>query len=283
MTELDRRLNAYRPDLADASLKGLVEAARFASGEAGRVTVPVIALRPQPEVERGIDTEILYGEEITIFERRNGWCWGKALSDGYVGYLPEEAVSLAKPAPTHIVTVPRTFVYPEPELRKPHVATLSMGSRVTVAEHAEARGNHYIVLSNGKALFSRHVRPLTEPPEEDYVAVAARFLETPYLWGGRSGFGIDCSGLVQLAMLMAGQSAPRDTDMQASGLGMPIDRSDLTHGDLVFWKGHVAIMEDAETMIHANGNTMTVARERLDDAIARIGHLYGQPTQYRRP
>jgi cell wall-associated NlpC family hydrolase len=283
MTMLDRRLHAYRPDLAEAGLEGKVEATCFVSGTPARVCVPVVALRPQPDFARGIDTELLYGEDITIFDRADGWCWVKAASDGYVGYLPEDAIAEAATTPTHIVVPQRTFLYPEPELRKPYKTVLSMGSRVHIAGEAEARGNRYLVLDDGTAIFSKHLLPLGALDGQDYVDIAARFLGTPYLWGGRSGLGIDCSGLVQLALQMTGRSAPRDTDMQAADLGEPIERSDVRRGDLVFWKGHVAIFEDPETIIHANGHTMTVARENFEAAVERIGWLYEQPTGYRRP
>lgn len=283
MTMFDRRLHAYRSDLAEAALEGKVEASRFVEGAPARVAVPVVALRPEPALARGIDTELLLGEQVTVFDRADGWCWVKAASDGYVGYVPADALSQIDPTPTHIVTVARTFLYPEPELRKPHLTTLSMGSRVHVAGEAEARGNHYAVLADGTAIFARHVQPIGALDGADYVEVAARFLETPYLWGGRSGLGIDCSGLVQLAMLMTGRQAPRDTDMQAAGLGEAIDRSEIRRGDLVFWKGHVAIFEDPQTILHANGHSMTVARENFEAAVERIGSLYQQPTGYRRP
>jgi cell wall-associated NlpC family hydrolase len=279
---LDRRLNAFRPDLAEASLKGKVEAERFVEGVSARVVVPVIALRPKPDLASGIDTELLMGEAVAVFERHNGWCWVKALSDGYVGYLPETAIAEGAAAPTHVVIPQRTFLYPEPELRKPHAAILSMGSLVRVTGTAEARGNHYVVLKDGTAIFAKHVQPIGENRGGDFVEIALRFIETPYLWGGRSGLGIDCSGLVQLALSMTGRSAPRDTDMQAAGLGRPIEREELKRGDFVFWKGHVAIMEDPETIVHANGHTMTVARENFAAAVERIGWLYEQPTGYRR-
>ncbi|KQV84443.1 NlpC/P60 family protein [Rhizobium sp. Root1220] len=283
MTMLDRRLHAYRPDLADASLEGRVEALRFVTGTPARVAVPVVGLRPAPDLARGVDTELLLGEVVTVFDRANGWCWVKAASDGYVGYLQENALNETEPAPTHIVTVQRTFLYQEPELRKPYKAILSMGSRVRIVGATEARGNHYAMLEDGSAIFAKHVRSLDAEHGEDYVEVATKFLETPYLWGGRSGLGIDCSGLMQLSLSMTGTSAPRDTDMQAVSLGVPIDRDELRRGDLVFWKGHVATMEDPETIIHANGHTMTVARENFQDAVKRIGWLYEQPTGYRRP
>lgn len=279
---LDRRLHAFRPDLADIALKGQVDAERFVLPEPAMVTAPVVALRPKPDLSAGIDTELLIGEDVRVFERSQGWAWVQAVDDGYVGYLPEDGLGPVVAA-THIVTVPRTFVYSGADLRFPTRLALSMGSRLTISGEAETRGTRYLLLPDGGALVARHLRPLSDPPAPDYVSVAGLFLETPYLWGGKSGFGIDCSGLVQLAMRLAGHDAPRDSDMQASGLGKPIERQDLRRGDLVFWKGHVAIMEDETSMIHANGNTMTVARETLEAAIERIGWLYGAPTGYRRP
>ncbi len=280
---LDRRLNAYRADLAEAALKGQVEAARFVEGTPARLAVPVAALRPRPDLAIGIDTELLFGEEVTVFDRAGGFAWVKARQDGYVGYLPEAALSDAEAAPTHRVVVPRTFVYPGPDLRFPASSAFSMGSLVTVVGEAETRGTRYHILPDGRAIVAGHCLSLGSWPSDDYVAIAARFLETPYLWGGRSGFGIDCSGLVQLSLQMTGRSAPRDSDMQASGLGAIISREELRRGDLVFWKGHAGIMEDENTLLHANGHTMTVAREDFEAAVRRIGWLYDMPTGYRRP
>ncbi|MFN7025719.1 MAG: C40 family peptidase, partial [Pseudorhizobium sp.] len=249
MTEdLDKRLHAYRLDLADERLQGRVAAERFVAGEPARVGIPVAALRPLPDARHGIDTELLLGETLRVFERKDGWAWVQADQDGYVGYLPEGQVSEAEVA-THIVCVPRTFLYPEPELRRPPLAALSVGSRLSVVGEAETRGTRYVVLHDGSALVAAHCCAAGERLAGDYVQVAARFLETPYLWGGRSGFGIDCSALVQLSLMMVGRSAPRDSDMQAA-FGKEATRDDLRRGDLVFWKGHVGIMEDAETLLH---------------------------------
>lgn len=280
---LDRRLNAYRPELADARLAGQVEAARFVEGEAGTVAVPVADLRPKPDLGTGIDTQLLLGEPLRIFERRDGWAWVQAETDGYVGYMAEaELVSPAQQS-THGVVQPRTFVYPEPDMKRPRGVALSLGSRIAVTGEAETRGTRYLLLAGGGAIVAHHCAPIGTIANDDYVAIAARLLETPYLWGGKSAFGIDCSGLVQLSMMMAGWSAPRDSDMQAAGLGHEIGFHELRRGDLVFWKGHIAIMEDEETMIHANGHTMSVAREGLKAAVERIGYLYGAPTICRRP
>ena len=280
---LDRRLHAYREDLADAALQGQVTAARFASGEPARLAVAVAGLRPRPDTASGIDTELLFGEDVTVFDRADGWAWVQAKTDGYVGYLPEGVLATGTDQPTHHVIVPRTFVYPGADLRFPASAALSMGSRIAVVGEAETRGTRYFLLADGRAVVAGHCLPLGTYATDDYVAIAARFLETPYLWGGRSGFGIDCSGLVQLALQMTGRTAPRDSDMQASGLGAVIAREDLRRGDLVFWKGHAGIMADEKTLLHANGHTMTVALEDFEAAVKRIGWLYEMPTGYRRP
>ncbi len=281
-TTLDRRLNIFRADLADETLKGKVEAERFVKGTPAQVTVPVIGLRPKPDLTAGVDTELLLGETIRVFEKVSGWAWVQADADGYAGYLPETAFGQTV-ASTHRIIAPRTFLYPAAELRKPPVAALSMGSQMRFVGEAETRGTRYLMTENGEGVIAAHCLNVEQRSAEDYVSIALRFLETPYLWGGRSGFGIDCSGLVQLSMAMAGTSVLRDTDMQVRSLGTEITREELRRGDLVFWKGHVGIMEDEETLLHANGHTMNVSRENLDEAIKRIGWLYEMPTAYRRP
>ncbi|OLP59053.1 peptidase P60 [Xaviernesmea oryzae] len=279
----DRRLHAYRPDLAEEALRGRVEALAFVEGNPAMVTVPVVQLRPQPDLSASTDTELLLGETVRVLDVAQGWAWVKADRDDYVGYIPDYAVLPDGPVSTHIVTVPRSFVYSGPDLRFPTVQAVSMGCRLKLVGEHSTRGTLYRTLEDGSAVVAAHVAPLEAPPADDFVAVAARFLETPYLWGGRSGFGIDCSGLVQLSLMMAGHAAPRDTDMQEAGLGRAIAPEELRRGDLVFWKGHVAIMEDETTILHANGHSMTVAREPLEEAIGRTERLYGRPTGYRRP
>lgn len=279
---LDRRLNVIRPDLADAKLEGRVQAERFITGEPAQVALPVVGLRPKPEMVSGIDTELLLGEAIRVFDRADGWAFVQAQADGYVGYMPQVAIGAVEVA-THTVIAPRTFLYPAAELRKPPVSALSMGSRLTFVGEEETRGTRYLMTAKGEGVIAAHCLPVDRFVCDDYVSVALRFLETPYLWGGRSGFGIDCSGLVQLSMAMTGKFALRDTDMQVKSLGTEIEREELRRGDLVFWKGHVGIMEDETTLLHANGHTMNVARENLDEAIQRIGWLYDRPTAYRRP
>lgn len=286
MTAHDARLHAFRADLADIRLKGEVAAERFVAGRPARIATSVVDLRRAPRADSGIDTQFLFGDDVVVFDEADGWAWVQGERDGYVGYVSVAELGARQATPTHIVSAARTFLYPGPDLRLPRSGQLSMGSTVTVTGVAETRGTHYAVLPSGETIIAGHLLPVGEHAA-DYVSVAETFLGTPYLWGGASGFGIDCSGLVQLSMRMAGRNVLRDTDMQVSSLGevldVDTDHSGLQRGDLVFWKGHVAIMTDAETMIHANGHTMTVAREGLKEAIARIGYLYGGPTAFRRP
>lgn len=282
---LDRRVHAYRPDLADIRLRDKIVAEQYTEGSPATVVKPVVRIRPRPDTDCPIDTEALFGETIRVFERVGGWAWVQLDADGYVGYLQESEITMGSREATHIVTALRSFVYPGADLRFPPLRALTMASRVTVTGTAETRGTGYCLLDDGSAMIAGHLAPVGAVLDEDAVSVAARFLETPYLWGGRSGFGIDCSGLVQLTLAMTGKSAPRDSDQQAASLGIEIDplRDGLRRGDLVFWKGHVGLLEDENTLLHASGGTMCVTREPLRAAIERIARLYGPPTGYRRP
>jgi cell wall-associated NlpC family hydrolase len=286
LTIHDPRLHAFRADLADVRLKGEVAAERFVAGRPARVRAAVADLRSAPRSDAGQNTQLLLGDGVLMFDEREGWAWVQAESDGYVGYVASDSLVESGTQPTHRLAVPRSFLYPAPDLRFPRANVLSMGSAVEVSSFAETRGTRYALLATGEAIIANHLQPVGEFAG-DYVAVAETLLATPYLWGGVSAFGIDCSGLVQLSMRMAGRSVLRDSDMQAASIGDPVDPgadfSMLRRGDLVFWKGHVAIMIDAATMIHASGHTMMVSREGLKEAIARIGYLYGGPTGFRRP
>lgn len=283
MTSHDKRLHAFRADLADLRLKDAIAAPRYVEGRPARVAVPAADMRGGPSATSGVNTQLQLGDAVRVFDEADGFAWVQADRDSYVGYVATADLAPAGPAVTHVVSAPRTFVYPEPDLKKPALSALSLGAGVVVTGAAETRGLRYALLADGSAVVEKHLVAVDEL-SGDYVAVAESLLGTPYLWGGTTAFGIDCSGLVQLALRMVGRKALRDSDMQAETLGEPTAlENGLRRGDLVFWKGHVAIMTDAYTMIHANGHTMLVSREGFADAVARIGYLYGQPTGYRRP
>jgi len=286
LTMLDRRLNAYRPDLADERLTGRVEAARFTAGTAMQVSASVVDLRAEPRMDSGPQTQMIFGDHLRVFEEMDGWSWVQAERDGYTGYVSSAALEQPAGTETHLVIVPRTFVYPGSDLRFPHTKALSLGSRVRIVGAGETRGTKYALLESGEALIASHLAPIGDHAA-DYVAVAETLLHTPYLWGGTSGFGIDCSGLVQLCMWVAGRTVLRDSDMQQNTLGEITEPdatySNLKRGDLVFWKGHVAICASPDMLIHASGHTMTVTLEPLQDAIKRIAYLYDLPTLIRRP
>lgn len=286
MTDLDRRLNAFRADLADVALEGRVGAARFVEGWEMQVAVPVLDLKSAPRPDAGLDTQLLFGERVTVFEDSEGYSWLRSERDSYVGYASSAGLTFALTDATHIVSVPRTFSYREADMKKATTGAYALGSRINVAGSAETRGLGYALLPSGEAVVAGHLVPVGATVS-DYVSIAELLEHTPYLWGGTSAFGIDCSGLVQLSMRMAGKTVLRDTDMQARSIGTQLDIGHdlvgLQRGDLVFWKGHVAIMVDAENIIHANGHSMTVAREPLRQAVDRIAYIYDRPTGFRRP
>ncbi|EEE46313.2 C40 family peptidase [Roseibium alexandrii] len=284
-TNFDRRRHPVRMDLAAKSYEGQVAADRFVEGEKYRVSADRLEFRPQPRQDISIDTEGLFGEKITVYEQTpEGWAWGQLETDGYVGWFSSDAIQKAE-KPTHRVTALRTFLYPAPELKMPPLSLLSIGSLVSVAGEAETRGLQYAVLADGSAIVAKHLVPLGHT-DADWVASAEALLGTPYLWGGRSSLGLDCSALVQLAAQTGGILLPRDSDMQEAEAGteIPFDNvSSLIRGDLLFWKGHVGIITAPNQLLHANGHTMTVAYEELDKAVARIAATeWGAITKARR-
>lgn len=279
----DRRLTPARPDLAAAHLRGVVEAERFVEGRPMRVVEASAPLRRHPAPDAPLDTEALHGEGVTVYEiNEDGWTWGQLDQDGYVGWLPAGALIDGRPEATHRVAVMRTFLYPGPSIKLPPVAALSIGSFVRVLRQQ----GDFAVTPHG-AIHAAHL-VAADVAEPDFVAVAERFEGVPYLWGGRSSLGLDCSGLVQLSLGIAGVAAPRDSDMQEAGLGNRLaigpDLAGLQRGDLVFWKGHVGIMRDPATLLHANGASMLVTSEPLAVAVDRILSTGGGPvTGFRRP
>ena len=265
----DKRLTPMRPDLAAKYLEGQVEAARFVEGEEFEVMDGVAPMRREPFWNASLDTQALKGERFTVYDRNeDGWAWGQLAGDGYVGWLPDLALYRPGPPVTHQVTALRTFAFPGPSIKLPPVDTLPMGARIAVTKFHES----FAVTSEGHCVPASHVAPIDQF-ESDFVAIAERFVGTPYLWGGKSSLGIDCSGLVQIALSAAGTCCPRDSDMQESGLGRALSMDESQHlqrGDLIFWKGHVAIVRDATNVVHANAHHMATAIEDTTDAIARI-------------
>ncbi|QOG06339.1 C40 family peptidase [Aureimonas sp. OT7] len=280
---LDRRRNAIRPDLADARLKGQVQAERFVDGRPARVAAPLAPLRRRPASDAPLETEALCSEALTVFEDAGeGWMWVQLASDGYVGWMPSEAVAFGAAAPTHIVHVPRTLVFPGPDIKRPPLYGLTMGAGIVAAGTAEDANATYVLVEPFGAVVSHHCRPAADAAAADFVVVAEALTNVPYLWGGKSALGIDCSGLVQLAVGMAGLALPRDTDMQEAEAGAPLaPGAALQRGDLIFWKGHVGIMRDAGTLLHANAHHMMVASEPLAEAEARAA-AKGSPVTSRR-
>ena len=265
----DPRLTPARPDLAAKYLEGKVKAARFVTGEEFSVIDAIAPLREAPAGDAMLLTQTLKGERVTIYDRNGeGYAWGQLNSDGYVGWIPDAALGKPTAVPTHKVTALRTFAFPGASIKQPPIDTLSMGALITVAREDGA----FAVTREGWYLPRRHVGGI-DAMEQDFVAVAERFLGTPYLWGGKSSLGIDCSGLVQIALTAAGTGCPRDSDMQQDGLGRALtsaEMKNLQRGDLIFWKGHVAIVRDTHTIVHANAHHMATAIENTFEAIARI-------------
>lgn len=276
----DPRLVPARPDLADLRLRGRVVASRYVAGEERRIVVPLAPLRRHPRFDAGLDTEAVLGDPVTVYAVEEGFAYVRLGRDGYVGYLPEDAIGAAEPAPTHRVAALRTFLYPGPDLKQPALGYLTLGARVAV----ETEVGEYRRLAGGAWVFAGHCSGI-DAVAPDFAGTAERLLGTPYLWGGRSSLGLDCSGLVQLCLDLAGIAAPRDADQQERGLGdaLPLDPDGLARGDLVFWRGHVGLMLDATRLIHANGHHMAVAVEPLAEAVARIREKsYGPVTAIRR-
>jgi cell wall-associated NlpC family hydrolase len=262
----DRRLMPARPDLAAKYLEGKVKATRFVAGEEFEIIDGLAPLRREPSSDAELSTQALKGEHVTIYDRNGeGWAWGQLNSDGYVGWLPDRTLARPGAAPTHKVTALATFAFPGPSIKLPPIGTLPLGAKLTVRRD----DGTFAVTHDGWYVPQQHLGTL-DVTESDFVAVAERFAGTPYLWGGKTSLGIDCSGLVQIALNAAGIGCPRDGDMQQEALGRTLPAEALRRGDLIFWKGHVAIARDADSIVHANARHMATVIENTRDAVARI-------------
>jgi len=274
----DPRRHAYREDLAAEALRGTVKARTYSPGWDRQVVYPATPLRARPDARESWATEALYGERVRVYDENKDWAWVQLAADGYVGYMRASALSPQVNAATHRVRALGTFLYAAADIKAPHLMPLSMNALLSIAE----AGPSFARLTDGTFVPTRHISE-ADRFVADFVSAAERFVGVPYLWGGRTRFGVDCSGLLQTALQAAGRECPRDSDMQEAAIGAPTSLAELRSGDLLFWKGHVAIARSATSLVHANAFHMAVAIEPTAEAIARISVSGGEVTSVRRP
>ena len=279
--DFDKRITPFKDGVTDQAHEGLIHARSYVAGEilsCYDATAPILSA-PEHGAEQW--DQLLLGERFKVIERKHDFYWGQALRDGYVGYVPVHAFHRDWYLPTHYVATLRTYVFAAANLKASILSALSLNALVKVTKYE----NGFAYVNDMGWVFANHLSDF-ERFADDFVAVAESYINAPYQWGGRESIGLDCSGLLQQALYAAGYGCPRDSDMQAQlGIALAVGRdlSGLVRGDLVFWKGHVAIMVDDISIIHANAHHMKVAIEPLRDAVTRIeGCGSGWPLAFRR-
>jgi cell wall-associated NlpC family hydrolase len=275
--KLDLRVTPLRDGIAARALEGLEPAEVYLDPLPMSCTAPAAAIRSAPEAGGEQVDQLLFGERFDVLEEDRGFVLGQSARDGYVGYVEAAALGALQPAPTHRVAAIRTYAFEAPSIKARAIGPYSINSLVVV----EAQEGRLVKIAGSFWMTAEHLAPIGVF-EDDHVTVATRFLGAPYLWGGRESLGLDCSGLVQQALMACGRACPRDTDQQQA-LGTKIEPAEFGRGDLVFWKGHVAIGHGDGAILHANGHHMATVIEPLAAAIERIRAAgYGDPVAWRR-
>ncbi len=284
MKTLDPRINPYNENIAAAHLEGKVEAKGYASPLRHQVRMPVVPLHRKPATASPLETQLVMGSEFDVYDMHATWLWGQEVQEdgkGYVGFVPKMALTPRIFAPTHRVSAIRAPAFLKADLKSAIRISLPMNAKLLAEEED---GDYIKMLDVGYVHKSHIVEIGTEPT--DFVEAAEMHFGLPYVWGGVSPDGVDCSGLVQTALRAAGSDAPRDADLQEAALGKAIGFNEelmgLERGDLVFWKGHVGIMGDPQMLLHANAHHMSVAIEPLREAVERIAETAGPITSIKR-
>lgn len=275
----DPRTTPIRGDLADIALAGRFFAPHYVEPQLHRAGDAAVMLRKAASHDAEAVSQLLPGEAFALLDASGEWGWGYTVYDGYCGYVPLGGIARSDAAPTHIVHVRSALVFAEPSIKSPLVAACPMGSQLQVSATSEC--GKFLSVAGGW-MSARHAVPLADRAF-DPVDRALQLVGAPYLWGGRSGDALDCSGLVQLVLGLAGITAPRDSDQQMAALGRALaDDEPLMRGDLVFFPGHVGIMQDAQVLVHANAHWMQVVAEPLADVIARFPETTPRPVLARK-